>query len=83
MSQLSNITHAIDEGGDYCHPRQSKRTKCVCGNTVTLVRGGGAGTLCKCGRVHRKEPGSSFGSMRESGGIWKRPGGRRGCPGVK
>lgn len=60
----------------WCHPAQSKRTKCACGNVVTLCK---AGTQCSCGRVHRKDPTrSAFGS---TGLQPVRPGGRGGCPG--
>lgn len=80
---LAGITSVIEAGGDYCHPPQSKRTKCVCGLTISLVHGGESRTLCKCGRVHQKAPGPAFQSMRASYGIWQRPGGRKGCPGVE
>lgn len=63
----------------YCHPAQAKRTKCACGKTIALARGGGAGIRCDCGRVHYKRPGSSFGGNHRQP---VRPGGRAGCPGV-
>jgi hypothetical protein len=61
----------------YCHPQQSKRTKCRCGKVVQL---GKTGSGCTCGRVHRKAPGAAFAS---TGAQAVRPGGRAGCPGVK
>jgi hypothetical protein len=67
---------AIDPALGYCHPRQSKRTRCACGAVVVLGRDG---TVCGCGRVHVKEPGAAFGS---TGLQPVRAGGRRGCPGV-
>lgn len=80
---LASITAVIAAGGDYCHPSQAKRTKCICGLTIELVNGAESRTLCKCGRVHQKESGSAFRSMLDSGGVWRRPGGRKGCPGVE
>lgn len=74
------IVPAIDPERDgYCHPAQSKRTKCACGVTCRLW-GGGYDTVCRCGRVHRKAPGSAFES---TGAQPVRPGGRHGCPGVE
>lgn len=61
----------------YCHPQQSKRTKCRCGKVVQLS--GTAGSGCTCGRVHIKAPGAAFAS---TGAQPVRPGGRAGCPGV-
>lgn len=85
-SGLAHITSTIEADGAYCHPPQSKRTKCLCGETVELktVMAHPYSTRCRnCGRVHVKEPGPAFRSMRDSGGVLKRPGGRNGCPGVR
>lgn len=64
----------IDTADGYCHPQQSKRTKCQCGKIVKLC---GAGNRCTCGRLHRKAPGAAFAS---TGAQAVRPGGRSGCP---
>ena len=63
----------------YCHPAQSKRTKCVCGATCRLVF---VGTVCDCGRIHRRQPGVSAFARTGYKGQATRPGGTLGCPGV-
>lgn len=60
----------------YCHPSQSKRTKCACGLTLEMHT---ANTRCRCGRIHRKNPYRS--AFAETGPQPVRPGGRGGCPG--
>ncbi len=71
---------------DFCHPQQSKRTKCVCGHVLTLAGAyGDTVAVCKCGRKHRKKSGSPFfsGPMGPDGrGLFLRPGGKAGCPGL-
>lgn len=66
----------IDPRVGWCHPQQSKRTKCRCGRVVQL---GKRGSGCTCGRSHIKAPGAAFAS---TGAQPVRPGGRKGCPGV-
>ncbi len=62
----------------YCHPAQSKRTKCACGAVVQLHR---VDTSCKCGRWHCKEPGVSAFARQTFQPC--RAGGRKGCPGTE
>ncbi len=72
-----------------CHPSHAQRTKCLCGEVVTLRGAFGSHFVrCKCGRAHRKtsQPGGSFasGSMIVDGCIatGRRLGGKAGCPGI-
>jgi hypothetical protein len=60
----------------YCHPAQSKRTKCACGETLEMHT---VATRCGCGRVHRKDPFRS--AFADTGPQPVRPGGKNGCPG--
>ena len=68
---------------NWCHPPQAQRTKCVCGQVLGLRGAYGENVrVCKCGRKHRKAPGSAFQDVIKSGGFQSRPGGAAGCPGL-
>ena len=72
-----------------CHPTHAQRTKCLCGNVLSLghAYGNKAAKCVKCGRLHRKEslPGGSFakatGTREGFLTTGKRLGGKAGCPG--
>ncbi len=68
---------------DWCHPQQAQRTKCVCGRVLGLAGAYGEYVrVCKCGRKHKKAPGSAFQGLGKPGGGFHRPGGAAGCPGL-